>query len=101
LLSQSGTSAPTAVVLENTLGVVPTYGYSFSGIYTVNSTDLFTTNKTACIVSNSFDVPNGLGVMTIPSYPSDDVITLTSIASDGGSPNDTYVNTLIIIYIYP
>jgi len=45
LLTQSGTSAPTAIELENTIGAI-TFGYSSSGVYTVNSSALFTASKT-------------------------------------------------------
>lgn len=52
LPNQSGTDAPTAVVLENTLG-----GVSFSrndlGSYTIASTALFTLNKTAVFISSA------------------------------------------------
>jgi hypothetical protein len=46
LLSQSGTSAPTAIVLENTLGVTPTLTYNNVGDYTIECTGCFTTDKT-------------------------------------------------------
>jgi len=47
LLSQSGTDAPTAIVLENTLGQVPTFGYNTIGNYNINVTgNIFTNNKT-------------------------------------------------------
>jgi hypothetical protein len=45
LLSQSGTDAPVATVLENTLGVTPTYGYSSAGDYTLISAGFFTEDK--------------------------------------------------------
>lgn len=45
LLTQSGANPPTAIVLENTLGTI-TFGYQSSGVYTVNSSGLFTANKT-------------------------------------------------------
>lgn len=45
LLTQSGTDAPIATVLENTLGVTPTYGYSSVGEYTLISAGFFTEEK--------------------------------------------------------
>lgn len=45
LLTQSGTNPPVAIVLENTLGTI-TFGYQSSGVYTVNSSGLFTASKT-------------------------------------------------------
>jgi hypothetical protein len=45
LLNQNGTNAPTATVLENTLGDI-TFAYLADGTYSCNSNGLFTTNKT-------------------------------------------------------
>jgi hypothetical protein len=45
LLTQSGTNPPVAIELENTLGAI-TFGYQSSGIYTINSSGLFTASKT-------------------------------------------------------
>ena len=45
LLTQSGTNPPVAIELENTLGTI-TFGYQSSGVYTVNSSGLFTASKT-------------------------------------------------------
>jgi hypothetical protein len=46
LLTQSGTDAPVATVLENTLGGEVTWTYSEPGYYVANSNGLFTYNKT-------------------------------------------------------
>lgn len=46
LLSQSGTSAPVATVLENTLGGTVVWGYSGVGTYTATKSGAFTLNKT-------------------------------------------------------
>lgn len=54
LLNQSGTDAPTAIVLENTLGEVPTFGYTNPGEYTLNTVgNVFTTNKTFLLVKST------------------------------------------------
>jgi hypothetical protein len=45
LLTQSGTSAPVASVLENTIGTV-SYSYVGVGEYNINSSELFTVDKT-------------------------------------------------------
>lgn len=50
LLTQTGTDAPTATVLENSLGGTPTYGYVDPGTYTVTLTGAFTANKTAFLM---------------------------------------------------
>jgi len=57
LLTQTGTSTPTAVVLENTLGGTPTLGYTSAGLYTVTLTGAFTANKTVTLTNiNSTNV---------------------------------------------
>ena len=52
LISQTGTAAPTAIVLENTLGDV-TFSYVTVGIYKVITSGLFTNNKTFALLPNS------------------------------------------------
>lgn len=46
LLTQSGTDAPVATVLKNTLGGVPVWTYGGVGIYDVTLADAFPTSKT-------------------------------------------------------
>jgi len=46
LLTQSGTDAPTAVVLENTLGVTPVFSRVGDGEYTISAITKFLPNKT-------------------------------------------------------
>lgn len=47
LLAQTGTGAPTATILVNTLGATVTYGYSAVGTYTATtSSSILTANKT-------------------------------------------------------
>lgn len=50
-LTQSGTSAPTADVFENTLGGTVTWGYTSPGVYTGTLTGAFTDNKTHIIIN--------------------------------------------------
>jgi hypothetical protein len=52
LLTQTGTNAPTAIVLENTLGTV-TFGYNTTGIYSVTATGLLTSNKTTIVTGGA------------------------------------------------
>lgn len=46
LVSQTGTSAPTSIVLENTLGVTLTWNRSSTGLYIGTATAGFSVNKT-------------------------------------------------------
>jgi hypothetical protein len=52
LLTQSGTNPPTAIVLENTLGAI-TFAYDGTGYYYINSSSLFTSNKTGILFGNT------------------------------------------------
>lgn len=52
LLSQSGTDAPTAVVLENTLGGTVVWARSTTGVYYATSGYRFTDNKTTVFINN-------------------------------------------------
>lgn len=52
LLTQSGTSAPTATVLENTLGGTVVWSYVDVGIYWGSLTGAFTSNKTVILPTN-------------------------------------------------
>lgn len=46
LITQTGTSDPVATELQNTLGGSITFSRSSAGVYSINGTGLFTTNKT-------------------------------------------------------
>lgn len=52
LITQTGTAAPTAIVLENTLGEV-TFNYISVGNYEVVTSGLFTGDKTFALIPNS------------------------------------------------
>ena len=59
LLTQSGTDAPVATVLENTIGTI-TWSYNGGGSYLANSSSLFTADKTWSIASaNDTGTPIG------------------------------------------
>lgn len=65
LLSQSGTDAPVATILENTLGDTPVITRDDLGNYVITLAGAFPQNKTACIFSvdgvyaNAFTVTGG------------------------------------------
>lgn len=51
LISQTGTSAPTATVLENSLGGTVTFSRTVAGNYLATLTGAFTISKTACFIT--------------------------------------------------
>ena len=91
MLTQTGTSAPTAIVLENTLGVTPTLGYNGVGQYSINATGAFTVDKTWVIfnsinynsqnISNNIKLLNGITILTrsITGTSIDNVLNSTEI----------------------
>lgn len=62
ILNQGSTDAPTAIVLNNTLGEV-TYSYEDVGIYLINSNGLFTFNKTWIYLKDNDGNQQGVFVM--------------------------------------
>jgi len=88
LITQTGTAAPTAVVLENTLGGVPLWERTGVGNYTATLTSAFTLNKTIVFVTGGNTVNNASGfrfdanIVYLTSNNStslEDGLTLTSI----------------------
>jgi hypothetical protein len=92
ILNQSGTSVPVATILENSLGGVPTFTRSGSGVYRMTLTNAFTANKTF-ITPNSFTADTG------------DVISIVqlsvSVIQIGSGADDTLNNLMLEILVYP
>ena len=90
LLTQTGTSAPTAIVLENTLGDV-SFSYVTNGIYSASTAGLLTLNKTSVITGGAACLIN---TRTINGF------YLVSLG--GTSPiNNILVNSTLEITVYP
>lgn len=90
LLSQSGTDAPVAIVLENTLGDI--IFNSLDGINnTIQSNNLFTENKTYVYIGNANDPTFN------PQKTIDNSSTISFTVSTSG---DAMLNTPIEIRVY-
>lgn len=87
LLSQSGTSAPTAIVLENTLGGTVVWSRSSTGIYHATLSGAFITNKTICQTSSTYGGLSNYG-MVIPRITGTNFIEIISILPDTKIPTD-------------
>ena len=86
LLSQSSTSNPTVVILENTLGTV-TFTRSSIGVYSVNSSGLFTADKTFVIMGAGINA-NYTNAITLINSSTFYIITkVSSTQSDADSAN--------------
>jgi len=86
LLTQTGTSAPTAIVLENTLGGTVVWGRNVTGVYYATLIGAFTINKTALFVTNRLFND----ILRAYSDPEDsNTIYLESSNGDGNLLNNT------------
>lgn len=98
ILNQSGTSAPTATVLENTLGGTPTYARAGTGSYEVTLSLAFASAKTHILINNpAIDVPCITQAICAP--PNQIVI---ETYDDSFTPaDDILTDTAIQILVYP
>lgn len=99
LLTQSGTDAPVATVLENTLGGTVVWSYGGAGLYTATLAGVFTANKTAVFISSS-DVEGNPYSFAAKSQ-TEDTVSVTIVFTDGVPSNDVLNNTSIEIRVYP
>jgi len=82
LISQDGFSAPTAQILQNTLGSVPTWIYNGGGNYSLTLTGGFPLGKTFCLMTCQ---GSGLVVGIEPFVDNINVIyTQANVAGDYG-----------------
>lgn len=101
LLTQSGTSAPTATVLENTLGGTVVWSYNSAGDYTATLSGAFTSNKTWLMCNAGQTVDTYAGNFVIAELNLIDVNSVRVITSTGGSgADDELLNTSIEIRVY-
>jgi hypothetical protein len=99
LLTQTSTNAPTAVVLENTIGNI-TFNYNGIGSYDMILTGEFLANKT-WIVAGSADINAGGGDFATLDARRFDDDTIRLITYDNFSlANGMLVNTSIEIRVY-
>ena len=102
LLTQTGTDAPVATVLENTLGGTITFGYDYVGTYSINSAGLFTSNKTFVQTTLGYTWNANIGLLNY-AIQDDSLISLLTFDSQTTAPasNDVLTNTSIEIRVYP
>ena len=97
LLTQTGTTPPTAVVLENSLGEI-TFTYDGVGFYTMHSaTNAFTENKTISLNTVSSDPGNPAFITTRWCSSSEYCIQMFKTDADG---YNGLVNATIEIRVY-
>lgn len=100
LISQSGTNAPVAKVLENTLKGNIVWTYTNTGSYKGTLIDAFTENKTFFPVQSNIaqspDTDSKFGI----SRSSNNEISLFTVLADNSFENGILLNTPIEIRVY-
>lgn len=89
LISQTGTAAPTVIILLNTLGTI-TWGRTSAGIYTGECIGAFTENKTSIIMGQR------VGGMTMIRTDDDEVGIQTFDLTNANSDNILFETTIQI-----
>ncbi len=97
LLTQSGTDAPVATVLENTLGGTVVWEYRGVGTYRGQLVDAFTNNKTFILANHSASLLGETSLLGV--RVDDDFVEITSFAS--GVLQDVFVEGYLLIEVYP
>jgi hypothetical protein len=106
LLTQAGTSAPTATVLQNTLGGTVVWARSGAGVYTGTLSGAFPASKTAIFISNN----DAAGSDSMNQYSlrrtSADVVTINTLSANWAGTeapfDDGLLNgTTVEIRVYP
>jgi hypothetical protein len=92
LLSQSGTNAPVANVLENTLGAVPILSRNATSSYSITTSGLFTSNQTFVIINQTNN-----STRITANVTSTNNINIETPTSDGVL-NNTSIEIRVYIY---
>ena len=96
LLSQTGTSAPTAIVLENTFGGAIVWSYVAIGQYNATLNGAFTNNKTAI---RPFETSSTVGSGR-STHLSDSIIRFSTVGASGVNVDSILTSKLIEIRVY-
>ena len=104
LLTQSGTDAPIAIELENTLSGTPTFSYVTVGVYSINLTGEFLEDKTFFLIGcgdNNF--ASGAFIVSQDTQDRPDKINFSTgtTTSFGSWANNLLYKTPIEIRVYP
>ncbi|MBI4946951.1 MAG: hypothetical protein HY840_11200 [Bacteroidetes bacterium] len=96
LLTQAGTAAPTAIVLENTVGNIVWTRLS-AGAYYGTLTGMFTLNKTLVLCTAN---PAGSNMIQAKAVDADRIIVGTVLSTNGTATDGFMTNTSIEIRVY-
>ena len=97
LLKRTGATVNPPIVLENTIGAI-TLSYDALGIYSLNSSGLFTLDKTVVFVTNQ---PNGMfGVVLNASRITSNLVQIIQTTDAYTNDNDWIAPVSIEIRVY-
>ena len=99
ILTQTGTSAPSATVLSNSIGELSWVRDSV-GVYRVTSDSLFTVGKVYCL-NNIISAVNSTAYEVAPMDVTQIKFRTVSSLATGTLSDDIFLNTFIEIRIYP
>jgi hypothetical protein len=99
LLSQTGTDAPTATVLQNTLGGNPVFTYVGVGEYNITLTNAFPENKTFYLTSPTGG--SGQAVVELNREDNNTILVLSFSVSGAELADQILEKTPVEIRIYP
>jgi hypothetical protein len=100
LLSQTGTNAPIATVLENTLGGTVVWSYVDIGTFSGITTGKFLNNKTYLYINSASETGNMLDGLAGVSQISEDEINVITVSSGADVSNDILNQASIEIRVY-
>jgi hypothetical protein len=102
-ITQTGTAAPAATVLENSLGATPTWARTGVGTYTVSTSSLFTSAKTLIRLTQSTSSSGGFHMGSVEWASASQIILRTVDDVQIGGPTDAVLNdgSSIEILVYP
>ena len=100
LLTQTGTDAPVATVLENTLGGTVVWSYVDIGTFSGITTGKFLNNKTYLYINSASETGNMLDGLAGVSQISEDEINVITITSGADVSNNILNQASIEIRVY-
>jgi hypothetical protein len=100
LLTQTGTNAPVATILQNSIGNV-VLGYNAAGNYTASSNGLFTLNKTTIVIGSNVNINVFDYAIMQTNTLTDSSFFIVTLDTNTSASDDLLLNTLIEITVYP
>lgn len=107
LLTQSGTDAPVATVLENTLGFTPTWTYNEAGIYSLQMADTvaFPVAKTVINITNNAELVGDPFAVITARRVDDATLRVNTLSVDVASGTCGLANDVLVasyeVLVYP